>query len=90
MPWSAKEAAHKTKEANTPKKRKAWATIANKALKTYKSEAKAIKIANAAVAKMGDDAMVDSVTTEVLMMLDRRFKRTVEKDHFGRTRKITE
>ena len=56
MPWTAKDA--KSKKADTPKKREAWAKIANKALADCKKkgdddcEGRAIRIANNAIAKM--------------------------------------
>lgn len=49
MPWTAKDASSKTKKANTPAKRKKWAKIANAALKSGKSEASAVRIANSRV-----------------------------------------
>jgi len=84
MPWSASEAKSKTKSADTPEKRKAWAKIANKALKKYKNEGKAIRVANAAVAKMGSDE-----TTDMLMVMDvlsslRRKRKVQSRDPFGR------
>lgn len=54
MPWTKDDASSHTKEADTDAKKAAWAKIANKALKDGKSEASAIKIANSAVAQMGN------------------------------------
>lgn len=62
MPWTAKDAKGHSKKADTPKKQKDWARIANDALKrcladdesTEVCEGRAIRIANAAVAKMGE------------------------------------
>lgn len=48
-PWSAKDASHKTKKADTPAKRKKWAKIANAVLRSGKSEASAIRIANSSM-----------------------------------------
>lgn len=92
MPWSASEAKGHTKEADTPKKKKAWAKIANSALKQYNgNEGKAVRVANAAVARMGNDEMVDSVVAEViLMMRDETRSRVVKKDPFGRVREVHE
>ena len=66
MPWTAKDAEGHTKKANTPKKQKTWAKIANDALKkcidgdesTEVCEGRAIRIANAAVAKIGESVNV--------------------------------
>lgn len=49
MPWSAADAPRHTRKADTPEKRQRWAAIANQALAEGKSEAAAIKIANAAI-----------------------------------------
>ncbi len=46
MPWTSKDAKHKTKKANTKAKQSKWAKIANNALRSGKSEASAIRIAN--------------------------------------------
>jgi hypothetical protein len=60
MPWTAKDAEGHTKAANTPKKQKTWAKIANKARAdcikgggdAKECDGRAIRIANAAVAKI--------------------------------------
>lgn len=49
MPWTATDATRFTKKANTPEKKKRWASIANKALSSGDSEATAIKKANGAL-----------------------------------------
>jgi len=49
MPWTSKDAIHKTKKADSNEKKKKWARIANAALKSGKSEASAIRIANASM-----------------------------------------
>jgi uncharacterized protein YdaT len=49
MPWSASDAIKKTKKANTRKKAAKWAKIANAALRSGKSEASAVRIANASM-----------------------------------------
>ncbi len=51
MPWDAKDAKGKTKKADTPAKGKQWAATANAVLDKDGDEGKAIRIANAAVAK---------------------------------------
>lgn len=50
MPWLASDAKKKTKKANTSKKKRKWAKVANSALKSGDSEASAIRQANAVVA----------------------------------------
>ena len=35
MPWTAKDASHKTGHANTPKRKRLWAAIANKQLAAW-------------------------------------------------------
>lgn len=54
MPWKASDAEGKTKKADTPEKQGAWARLANAVLKDTGDEGRAIKVANAAVAKMGE------------------------------------
>jgi hypothetical protein len=49
MPWTAAEATSHTKSANTAKKKRQWAHVANSMLESTGSEAKAIKAANSAV-----------------------------------------
>ncbi len=49
MPWSAKDAKGKTRKADTPKRQRQWAGVANSALSRGDSEASAIKQANAVV-----------------------------------------
>jgi uncharacterized protein YdaT len=51
MPWSMGDAPLNTKKANTPAKKRQWSSIANKVLAQSGDEAKAIKIASAAVKK---------------------------------------
>lgn len=52
MPWSPKDATKHTKKARSPKAKKQWSTVSNKVLKeSGGDEGKAIRIANAAVAK---------------------------------------
>ena len=60
MPWTAADAKAKTSKADTPKKQGAWAEIANKEkVRCEKAgegdcEGRAVRVANAAVAKMGE------------------------------------
>lgn len=49
MPWDDSDAKHSTKKANTPKKRRMWRKVANKVLHETGDDAKAKRIANAAV-----------------------------------------
>jgi uncharacterized protein YdaT len=51
MPWSMSDAYDKTKKAKSPAAKKQWKTVANKVLSESGDDAKAIRIANAAVAK---------------------------------------
>jgi hypothetical protein len=55
IPWTAASAKRHTKEADTPAKQAAWAKAANAALKKYRNEGRAIRVANAAVANMKSD-----------------------------------
>ena len=49
MPWTPGDAKRHTHKATTPKKKRAFAKVANKVLKESGDEGKAIRIANAAV-----------------------------------------
>jgi hypothetical protein len=51
MPWSAKDAAAKTKKAKSPTAKRQWAHVANSVLKRTGDDARAVREANAAVAK---------------------------------------
>jgi hypothetical protein len=55
MPWTAADAEGHTKKADTPEKRAKWAKIANAALEDKGDEGYAIRVANAAIAKMADE-----------------------------------
>ena len=50
MPWTPKDATRHTKKANTPKKKRQFAIVANEVLKSTGDEGRAIREANAAVA----------------------------------------
>lgn len=71
MPWGPDDAKSFTSKADTPKKQRAWAAAANAALAKYKSESRAVRVANAAVASMSNDAR-------------RKRKRGLSRDPFGR------
>jgi hypothetical protein len=75
MPWSASEATSFTKKANTPKRRRQWAQVANAMLKQTGSESKAVRAANAAM--MNEDAMQDAFKP-------RRRRKLQQYDPFGR------
>ena len=51
MPWSMGSALTHTKKANTPAKKKQWSSTANAVLAKSGDEGKAVRVANAAVAK---------------------------------------
>ena len=51
MPWTARDASRKTKKAASPGAKKQWSKVANSVLADSGDEGKAIRIANAAVAK---------------------------------------
>jgi hypothetical protein len=51
MPWKPSQAHAKTHKANTPKKKRQWAHIADKLMAEGKSEAQAIREASGVVAK---------------------------------------
>ena len=51
MPWKMSDATRHTKKADTPKKKKQFAKVANKVLAESGDEGKAVRIANAAVKK---------------------------------------
>lgn len=51
MPWTPKDAYRHTKAASTPKLQRMWSHIANSVLESSGDEARAIREANAMVAK---------------------------------------
>jgi hypothetical protein len=51
MPWSPSDAERHTKKATSPAAKKQWSTVSNKILDETGDDGKAIRIANAAVAK---------------------------------------
>lgn len=51
MPWKPSDAKRHTKKADTPKRKRKFAKVANAVLEKTGDEGKAIRIANAAVKK---------------------------------------
>lgn len=49
MPWTAQDAQKHTHKANTSMKQHRWASIANRVLRETGDEARAIRVANAAM-----------------------------------------
>lgn len=69
MPWTIDDAAEHTRKATTPRLKRLWAAIANKVLSATNDEARAIREANAAVARRGSIGRVISVAASVLFAL---------------------
>jgi hypothetical protein len=46
MPWSPKDAASKTRKADSPAERKTWSKVANRTLRDTGDEGRAVRIAN--------------------------------------------
>jgi hypothetical protein len=51
MPWKPSQAHEKTHKAKSPEAKQQWAKVANAVLKETGNEARAVRSANAAVAK---------------------------------------
>ena len=51
MPWKPSAASGKTRKAKTPAAKKQWSSTANAVLEKTGDEGRAVRIANAAVAK---------------------------------------
>lgn len=51
MPWDKNDAKGKTKKADTPKRKRQWADVANNVLDRTGDEGRAIRSANAVVAR---------------------------------------
>lgn len=51
MPWTEKDAIHKTKKAKSAKAKRQWRDVANSVLAKTGDDARAIKSANAVIAK---------------------------------------
>ena len=49
LPWTAKDAATKTKKAKSPKRKRQWAAVADAVLAKTGDEGRAVREANAAV-----------------------------------------
>ncbi len=64
MPWKASDARHKTHKANTPKKRRKWAKVANAVLKSSGDEGKAVRVANATMADKVRPISADQALTD--------------------------
>jgi len=56
MPWEPIHAFDHTHKADTPKKQQLWSKVANEALKKHGDDARAIREANAVVAKIKNSA----------------------------------
>lgn len=54
MPWSARDATRHTRKANTPKRKRQFAHVANSMLRRGASEGSAIRAANAVVKRSGN------------------------------------
>lgn len=54
MPWSPKDARQKTGRANTPKKQRQWAHVANSVLQRTGDEGRAVREANSVVRSASD------------------------------------
>lgn len=71
MPWTPKDAPSHTKRAKTKHTRQIWSAAANNALKEYGDDARAIRVANAAVnAYLDHHEKADPILTvgDVLMI----------------------
>ena len=55
MPWTPEDARSHTKKATTPKAQRLWAEVANKVLKETGDEGRAIREANAVVARAASE-----------------------------------
>lgn len=53
MPWTAKDARRHTKKADTPARQKTWARVANDVLSRTGDEARAAKMANGVIKRLG-------------------------------------
>ena len=56
MPWSPSDASSKDSKANTPKKRRQWADIANSVLQRTGDEGRAVRSANGVIRKAAERA----------------------------------
>lgn len=53
MPWKKSDARSKTKKADTPRKQEVWRDVANTTLERTGDEGRAVREANAVVARIG-------------------------------------
>lgn len=53
MPWSPEDASSKTKKAKTPKQKRQWRDVANSTLERTGDEGRAVREANAVIARGG-------------------------------------
>jgi hypothetical protein len=51
MPWKSKDAERHTKKADTPAEKRQWKEVANSVLKRTGDEGRAVRQANAVIAK---------------------------------------
>lgn len=56
MPWDAPDATRHTKKASTPKKKRVWSGVANQVLQKTGDEGRAVREANAVVARIKNKA----------------------------------
>jgi uncharacterized protein YdaT len=55
MPWTSEDAGRHTKKADTPELQRLWSEIANQVLDSTGDEGRAIREANAVVARKAQD-----------------------------------
>lgn len=63
MPWTSKDATRHTKKATTPKKKRQFADVANSVLAKTGDEGRAIREANAVVARKRKDSKIVTHTS---------------------------
>ena len=59
MPWSPEDAERHTHKASTPELQELWAKVANECLERTGNEGRAIREANAVIARQADDGRDD-------------------------------
>lgn len=69
MPWTPKEASRFTKKANTPERKRKWASVANSVLRQSGDDAKAVRIANAKCCESKVEQAIDMLLAGALMVL---------------------
>jgi len=75
MPWEPSDATKHTKKADTPKKKRQWADVANSALASGDSEGSAIRQANAAVAGTANKSRKSNKASDYVNMRRKAQKR---------------